>query len=66
MLTILDDTNDVKFSLNNFLDFDSIINHLKSRVFSCKNGTILDITFKFFAEPNMQLIYDCFYASKRK
>jgi hypothetical protein len=62
----LGDTNDVMFSLNNFLDFNPINNYFKSRVFPCANGTILDITFKFRTGPNMRLIFDCLYASRKK
>jgi hypothetical protein len=40
----LGDTNDIMFSLTNFLDFDSIKNYFyKSRILSCVNRTILDI-----------------------
>jgi hypothetical protein len=63
----LDDTNNVKFSLIDFLNFDLIKNYYyKSYVLFCANGMILDITFKFLAEYNMQLIFDCFYASRKK
>jgi hypothetical protein len=63
----LGNTNDVIFSLNDFLDFDPIkIYYCKSRVLSCVNGTILEITFKFMVGLNMQLIFDCFYASRKK
>jgi hypothetical protein len=63
----LGDTYDIKFSLTGFLDFDPIKNYYcKSRVLSCANGTILDITFKFLAGFNMRLIFDCFYASRKK
>jgi hypothetical protein len=63
---ILGDTNDIKSSLNNFLDFNTIKFHYKSHVFPCINGTILDITFKFMVGFNMQLIYDCFYVPRKK
>jgi hypothetical protein len=63
----LGDTHDVKFSLTSFLDFDPNKNYYyKSRVFSCANGTILDITFKFLAGHNMRLIFDCFYTPRKK
>jgi hypothetical protein len=63
----LGDTHDVKFSLTGFSDFDPIKNYsFKSRVISCANGTILDITFKFMAGYNMRLIFDCFYAPRKK
>jgi hypothetical protein len=63
----LGDTNDIMFSLNDFLDFDPInIYYYKSRVLSCMDGTILNITFKFMARHNMQLIFDCFYALRKK
>jgi hypothetical protein len=63
----LSDTNDVMFSLIKFLNFGPIKNYFyKSRVFSCANEMILDITFKFMAEHNMQLIFNCFYASRKK
>jgi hypothetical protein len=52
-ITTLDNTNNVKFSLNNFLNFDPIKNYFKSHIFPCMNGTILNITFKFTAELNM-------------
>jgi hypothetical protein len=54
------------FSLNDFLDFNPINNQLKSRVLSCTNRTIQDITFKFKIGPNMQLIFDSFYAPRKK
>jgi hypothetical protein len=47
------DTNDVKFSLNNFLDSNPIITNLKLHIFPSKNVIILDITFKFSAKFNM-------------
>jgi hypothetical protein len=63
----LGDTNDVMFSLINFLEFDPIKNYLyKSRVLFYANRKILDITFKFMAGHNMRLIFDCFYAPKKK
>jgi hypothetical protein len=62
----LGDTNDVMFNLNGFLDFNPINNYHKSRVLSCMNGTILDITFKFKTGPNMRLIFDSFYAPRKK
>jgi hypothetical protein len=63
----LGDTNDVKFSLTGFLDFDPIKNYsYKSCILSYANGMILDITFKFMAGHNMRLIYDCFYALRKK
>jgi hypothetical protein len=63
----LDDTYDVKFSLTGFLDFNPITNYFyKSRVFSCVNGMILDITFKFLAGHNMRLTFDYFYAPRKK
>jgi hypothetical protein len=63
----LGDTNDVMFSLNDFLDFDPIKNYfVKSCVFFCTNGTILNITFKFMARHNMRLIFDYFYAPRKK
>jgi hypothetical protein len=62
----LGDTTDVMFSLIDFLDFNPINNHYKSRVLSCTNGTIQDITFKFRTEPNMRLIFDSFYAPRKK
>jgi hypothetical protein len=50
----LGDTNDVIFSLNEILDFDPINNYyFKSHVYSCMNGTIRDITFKFMAGLNI-------------
>jgi hypothetical protein len=50
----LGDTNDVMFSLTEFLEFDPIKNYLyKSRVLSCINRIIMDITFKFMAGHNM-------------
>jgi hypothetical protein len=49
----LGDNNDVMFNLNNFLDFNPINKYFKSRVLSCTNGTIQDITFKFRTGPNM-------------
>jgi hypothetical protein len=63
----LGDTKNVMFSLNNFLDFD-LINTYYYRlcVFSCVNRTILDITFKFIVGLNMRLIFDYFYASRKK
>jgi hypothetical protein len=65
-IATLGDTDDVKFSLNNFLNFDPIKKYFKSHVFSCINGMILDITFKFTAKFNMWFIYDCFYILKEK
>jgi hypothetical protein len=63
----LSDTNNVMFSLTDFLEFDPIKNfYYKSRVLSCTNGTISDITFKFTAGLNMRLIFDCFYAPRKK
>jgi hypothetical protein len=62
----LGNTNDIKFSLNNFLNFDLIINYSKSCVFYCANRTILNITFKFIVELNMQLIFDYFYTPRKK
>jgi hypothetical protein len=63
----LDNTNDIMFSLNEFLDFDLINDYyFKSHVFFYTNGIILDITFKFIAGLNMRLIFNCFYASKKK
>jgi hypothetical protein len=49
----LGDTNDVMFSLNDFLDFNPINNYFKSHVLSYTNGAIQDITFKFRTRPNM-------------
>jgi hypothetical protein len=57
---ILDDTNDVSFSLNNFLNFNLIKNYLKSHIFPYMNETILNITFKFIVGLNMQLIFGYF------
>jgi hypothetical protein len=62
----LGDTNDVMFSLNDFLDFNPINNYFKSRVLSCTNGTIQDIIFKFRTGLNMRLIFDCFYTPRKK
>jgi hypothetical protein len=62
----LGDTNDVMFSLNDFLDFNPINNYFKSRILSCTNGTIQDITFKFRTGLNMRLIFDCFYTPRKK
>jgi hypothetical protein len=62
----LGDTTDVMFSLIDVLDFNPINNQHKSRVFSCTNGTIQDITFKFRTRINMRLIFDSFYAPKKK
>jgi hypothetical protein len=62
----LGDTNDVMFSLTDFLDFDPIKSYYKSRVLSCTNGKIQDITFKFIVELNMRLIFGYFYASRKK
>jgi hypothetical protein len=62
----LDDITDVMFSLIDILDFNPINNHHKSRVFSCTNGTIQDITFKFRTRTNMRLIFDSFYAPRKK
>jgi hypothetical protein len=62
----LGDTNDVMFSLNSFLDLNPINNHHKSRVLSCMNGIIHDITFKFKTGLNMRLIFDSFYAPRKK
>jgi hypothetical protein len=49
----LGDTNNVMFSLTDFLNFDLIKSYYKSRVLSCTNGTIHDITFKFRTGPNI-------------
>jgi hypothetical protein len=55
------------FSIADFLDFDPNKNYFyKSRILFCTNGTILDITFKFMAGHNVWLIFDCFYASRKK
>jgi hypothetical protein len=62
----LGDTTDVMFSLIDVLDFNPINNHHKSRAFSCTNGTIQDITFKFRTRINMRLIFDSFYAPRKK
>jgi hypothetical protein len=64
--TTLGNTYNAKLSLNNFLDFNLITNHFKSHISPSKNGTILDITFKFIAGSNMRLIYISFYTSKKK
>jgi hypothetical protein len=45
--TNLGGTNDVKFSLYNFLDYNPIKIYNKLHVFYCMNRMILDITFKF-------------------
>jgi hypothetical protein len=61
------DINDVMFSLNDFMEFNPIKNYFnKSRVLSCTNEKILDITFKFMAEHNMRLIFGYFYAPRKK
>jgi hypothetical protein len=60
------DTNDVMFSLTDFLDSDPIKSYFKSHVLSCTNGTIQDITFKFTTELNMRLIFGYFYALRKK
>jgi hypothetical protein len=65
-VTTLGNTNDVKFSLNNFLDFDPIKIYFKSHVLSYLNGKILNITFKFTVGLNIQLIFSYFYASRKK
>jgi hypothetical protein len=62
----LESFNEIKLSLNDFLDFDSIKIYFKSRVFPYTNRMILDITFKFMAGFNMQLIFDYFYVSRKK
>jgi hypothetical protein len=62
----LGDTNDVRFNLTDFLDFNPIKSYSKLRVLSCTNGTIQDITFKFKTGPNMRLIFDSFYAPRKK
>jgi hypothetical protein len=63
----LSDTNDIMFSLTDFLEFDPIKNYYhKSCVLSCTNGTILDITFRFTVGHNMRLIFDYFYAPRKK
>jgi hypothetical protein len=62
----LGDTNDVIFSLNEFLDFNPINLYSKSRVLSRTNGTIQDITFKFRTRLNTRLIYICYYTSRKK
>jgi hypothetical protein len=62
----LGDTNDVMFSSISFLDFNPINNHHKSRVLSCTNEIIQNITFKFRTGPNMRLIFDSFYAPRKK
>jgi hypothetical protein len=62
----LNDTTGVKFSLYKYLNFNPTINYFKLCVFPNKNRTISDITFKFIAGSNMQLIYNCFYASRKK
>jgi hypothetical protein len=63
----LSDINDVMFSLTDFLEFDPIKNYYyKSCVLSCTNGTISDITFKFMAGHNIRLIFDYFYAPRKK
>jgi hypothetical protein len=62
----LGDTTDAMFSLIDFLDFNPINNHHKSRVFFCTNGTIQDIIFKFRTRTNMRLIFDSFYAPRKK
>jgi hypothetical protein len=48
------------------MDSNSIKFYFKLCAFSCMNGTILDIIFKFNIELNMQLIHTCFYASRKK
>jgi hypothetical protein len=60
------DTNDVKFSLNKFLDFNPINNYFKLYVSSCMNRTILIITFKFIARLNRRFIYICYYTPRKK
>jgi hypothetical protein len=57
----LDNTNNVKFSLNSLLDFDLIKNHNKLCICFCTN-----ITFKFMVGLNIQLIFDYFYAPRKK
>jgi hypothetical protein len=62
----LGDTNNVIFSLNEFLDFNPINLYFKLRVLSYTNGTIQDITFKFRTRINMRLIYVCYYTPRKK
>jgi hypothetical protein len=52
----LGDTNNVKISLNNFLDYDSIKIYFKLHIFPHTNRIILNITFKFIAKLNMQVV----------
>jgi hypothetical protein len=54
--TFLYDTNDINISLYNILNFNTIKTYFKSYIFFCTNGTILNITFKFSTELNMQFI----------
>jgi hypothetical protein len=62
----LGNTNDIMFSLTNFLDFDPITIFFMSHIYPCINEIILNITFKFTAEFNMKLIFNCFYAPRKK
>jgi hypothetical protein len=61
----LDNTNNIN-NLYNFFNSNPNKIYLKLYIFPYKNKTILNIIFKFTAKYNIQLIYDCFYISKRK
>jgi hypothetical protein len=56
LVNTLGNTDDVKFSLKIFLNFNLIKNYFKLHISSSKNRTILNITFKFIAGP----IYDSY------
>jgi hypothetical protein len=62
----LNNTNDVNNNFKIFSDYNSIKFNFKSCDFSCINGAILDITFKFNIGLDMQLIYTCLYALRKK
>jgi hypothetical protein len=63
----LGDTNNVNFSLHNLLNYNPTNKFFcKSRVLFCTNEIIFDITFKFMAGLDMWLIFDCFYAPRKK
>jgi hypothetical protein len=63
---IIDDIDDISINLNNLLNYNPIRIYYQPCVFSYINEIILDITFKFMAGYNMQLIYDYFYMLRKK
>jgi hypothetical protein len=62
----LDNTINININLNQTLNFDPIKYYFKSHISSCTNGMILNITFKFMVGLNIWLIFNYFYALRKK